>query len=71
MLRRAGLGLLVGALLIAPSVASAGPALVFEPINGTVFYSEDPDVAMVPGLADQADDRLCHLPGAEGGGNQA
>jgi len=48
MLRRAGLGLLVGALLIAPSVASAGPALVFEPINGTVFYSEDPDVQWFP-----------------------
>ena len=48
MLRRAGLGLLVGALLIAPSVASAGPALVFEPINGTVFYSEDPDAQWFP-----------------------
>jgi len=48
MLRRAGLGLIVGALLAAPSVASAGPALVFEPINGTVFYSEDPDVAWFP-----------------------
>jgi D-alanyl-D-alanine carboxypeptidase len=48
MLRRAGLGLLVGALLSAPSVATAGPALVFEPINGTVFYSEDPDVAWFP-----------------------
>src|SRR6476661_1753489 len=48
MLKRAGLGLLVGALLIAPSVASAGPALVFEPINGTVFYSEDPDVQWFP-----------------------
>ena len=36
MLRR-GLGLLVGALLSAPSVATAGPALVFEPVNGTVF----------------------------------
>ena len=48
MLRRAGLGLLVGALLSAPSVATAGPALVFEPINGTVFYSEDPDAAWFP-----------------------
>jgi D-alanyl-D-alanine carboxypeptidase len=48
MMRRAGLGLIVGALLAAPSVASAGPALVFEPINGTVFYSEDPDVAWFP-----------------------
>jgi D-alanyl-D-alanine carboxypeptidase len=48
MLRRAGLGLLVGALFSAPSVATAGPALVFEPINGTVFYSEDPDAAWFP-----------------------
>ena len=48
MLRRAGLGLLVGALLSAPSVATAGPALVFEPISGTVFYSEDPDAAWFP-----------------------
>ena len=48
MLRRAGLGLLVGALLSAPLVATAGPALVFEPINGTVFYSEDPDAAWFP-----------------------
>ena len=31
MLRRAGLGLLVGVVLMAPSGASAGPALVFEP----------------------------------------
>src|SRR5262249_30257785 len=43
MLRRAGLGLIVGALLAAPSASDAGPALVFEPVNGTVFYSEDPD----------------------------
>jgi D-alanyl-D-alanine carboxypeptidase len=48
MLRRAGLGLCVGALLAAPSVATAGPALVFEPINGTVFYSEDPDSQWFP-----------------------
>ena len=48
MLRRTGLGLLVGALLFAPSAAPAGPALVFEPFNGTVFYSEDPDVAWFP-----------------------
>jgi D-alanyl-D-alanine carboxypeptidase len=48
MLRRTGLGLLVGALLFAPSAAPAGPALVFEPSNGTVFYSEDPDVAWFP-----------------------
>src|SRR5690349_1242788 len=48
MLRRAGLGLLVGAILSAPSAASAGPALVFEPYNGTVFYAEDPDAAWFP-----------------------
>jgi D-alanyl-D-alanine carboxypeptidase len=48
MLRRAGLGLLVGALLAAPSIAIAGPALVFEPMNGTVFYSEDPDAPWFP-----------------------
>jgi D-alanyl-D-alanine carboxypeptidase len=48
MLRRAGLGLLVGALLCVPSAANAGPALVFEPLNGTVFYSEDPDAPWFP-----------------------
>ena len=48
MLRRAGLGLLVGAVLMAPSGASAGPALVFEPYNGTVFYAEDPDAQWFP-----------------------
>jgi D-alanyl-D-alanine carboxypeptidase len=48
MLRRAGLGLLVGAALMAPSAASAGPALVFEPYNGTVFYAEDPDALWFP-----------------------
>ena len=48
MLRRAGLGLLVGAILCAPSAAAAGPALVFEPYNGTVFYAEDPDVMWFP-----------------------
>ena len=47
-LRRAGLGLIVGAVLMAPSAASAGPALVFEPFNGTVFYAEDPDAAWFP-----------------------
>jgi D-alanyl-D-alanine carboxypeptidase len=47
-LRRAGLGLLVGAVLLAPTNASAGPALVFEPYNGTVFYAEDPDVPWFP-----------------------
>lgn len=48
MLRRAGLGLLVGAVLLAPASASAGPALVFEPYNGTVFYAEDPDILWFP-----------------------
>jgi D-alanyl-D-alanine carboxypeptidase len=48
MLRRAGLGLLVGAMLLAPTAASAGPALVFEPYNGTVFYAEDPDAQWFP-----------------------
>jgi len=48
MLRRAGLGLLVGAMLSAPTAAIAGPALVFEPFNGTVFYSEDPDAPWFP-----------------------
>jgi D-alanyl-D-alanine carboxypeptidase len=48
MLRRAGLCLLVGAILVAPSVASAAPALVFEPYNGTVRYSEDPDAQWFP-----------------------
>ena len=47
-LRHAGLGLFVGALLMAPSVASAAPALVFEPYNGTVLYAEDPDAQWFP-----------------------
>ena len=48
MLRRAGLGLLLGAILVAPSVASAAPALVFEPYSGTVLYAEDPDAQWFP-----------------------
>jgi D-alanyl-D-alanine carboxypeptidase len=48
ILRRACLGLLVGAVLMAPPAASAGPALVFEPYNGTVFYAEDPDALWFP-----------------------
>jgi len=48
MLRRAGLGLLVGAILSAPTAASAGPALVFEPFNGTIFYAEDLDAPWFP-----------------------
>ncbi|HKB00010.1 MAG TPA: serine hydrolase, partial [Methyloceanibacter sp.] len=47
-LRRAALGLIVGTVLMAPASASAGPALVFEPYNGTVFYAEDPDAAWFP-----------------------
>jgi D-alanyl-D-alanine carboxypeptidase len=46
MLRR--LGLLVGAILMAPSVASAAPAIVFEPYNGTVLYAEDADALWFP-----------------------
>ena len=48
MLRHAGLGLLVGAILMAPSVVFAGPALVFEPYNGTVVYAEDADARWFP-----------------------
>ena len=48
ILRRAAVGLLVGAMLMAPSVASAAPALVFEPYNGTVLYAEDPDAQWFP-----------------------
>src|SRR3990170_4057796 len=48
MLRRFCLGLLLGTLILAPHRASAGPALVFEPYNGTVFYSEDPDLPWFP-----------------------
>src|SRR5690348_14078317 len=48
MLRHAGLGLLFAATLLAPSVASAAPALVFEPYNGTVVYAEDPDAPWFP-----------------------
>ncbi|MGH6865123.1 MAG: D-alanyl-D-alanine carboxypeptidase family protein [Methyloceanibacter sp.] len=48
MLRRACLSLIVGAAVLAPPAASAGPALVFEPYNGTVFYAEDPDVQWFP-----------------------
>src|SRR6202162_2389240 len=48
MLRRAGLALLLGAVLMAPTRASAGPALVFERYNGTVLYAEDPDAQWFP-----------------------
>ena len=33
---------------MAPAAAVAGPALVFEPYNGTVFYAEDPDALWFP-----------------------
>src|SRR5262245_13810287 len=48
MLGRFCLGVLLGIPLLAPVPASAGPALVFEPYNGTVFYSEDPDQLWFP-----------------------
>lgn len=48
MLRRARLALFVGAILVAPSLASAAPALVFEPYNGAVLYAEDPDAQWFP-----------------------
>jgi len=48
MLRRAFFSLVAGAILLAPSIATASPALVFEPYNGTVFYSEDPDALWFP-----------------------
>jgi len=48
MLRRAFFSLLVGIALLAPSIATASPALVFEPYNGTVFYAEDPDAPWFP-----------------------
>jgi D-alanyl-D-alanine carboxypeptidase len=48
MLRRAFLSLFAGAALLAPSLAVASPALVFEPYNGTVFYAEEPDAPWFP-----------------------
>jgi len=47
-LRRAGLSLLVGTALLVPSGAFAGPSLLFEPYNGTIFYAEDADVPWFP-----------------------
>jgi D-alanyl-D-alanine carboxypeptidase len=44
----AGLALVLGAILAGPLPAFAGPALVFEPYNGTVFYAEDPDAQWFP-----------------------
>ena len=54
MLRRAGLGLLVGAVLMASSGASAGPALVFEPYSGTVWRTDAPGAS---GLTPPTDTR--------------
>jgi D-alanyl-D-alanine carboxypeptidase len=48
MLGRTSLALLVGAILLASSLASAAPALVFEPYHGTVLYAEDPDAQWFP-----------------------
>ena len=48
MLRRAFLSLFAGIALLAPTLATASPALVFEPYNGTVFYAEDPDAPWFP-----------------------
>jgi D-alanyl-D-alanine carboxypeptidase len=47
-LRRFGYALLAALLVLVPRIANAGPALVFEPYSGTVFYSEDPDVPWFP-----------------------
>ncbi len=47
MKRAFGLVVLIAALLV-PRIAMAGPALVFEPYSGTVFYAEDPDVPWFP-----------------------
>lgn len=47
-LRRTGFGAVVLATLLAPAPSHAGPALVFEPYNGTVFYAEDPDKLWFP-----------------------
>jgi D-alanyl-D-alanine carboxypeptidase len=48
MLRRAFLGILAITALLVPSLATASPALVFEPYNGTVFYAEEPDAPWFP-----------------------
>ena len=48
MLRRAFLSLFAGIVFLSPSIATASPALVFEPYNGTVFYAEDPDTLWYP-----------------------
>jgi D-alanyl-D-alanine carboxypeptidase len=49
MLRRAFFFVLcAGLTFMAPSIATASPALVFEPYNGTVFYAEEPDAPWFP-----------------------
>jgi D-alanyl-D-alanine carboxypeptidase len=48
MLRRIGFSVVVAAMLSAPTAADAGPAIVFDPYNGTVFYAEDPDAPWFP-----------------------
>ncbi len=39
---------LCGLALLCPRPATAGPALVFEPFDGTVVYAEDPDALWHP-----------------------
>ena len=51
-LRRAGLGIVVGTILMAPS------ALMFEPYNGIGLYAEDPMPMVFPAFPHQADDSL-------------
>ena len=48
MLRRAFLSVLASLVMSIPSIGLASPALVFEPYNGTVFYSEEPDALWFP-----------------------
>jgi D-alanyl-D-alanine carboxypeptidase len=48
MLRRALISFFAGLALFAPAMATASPALVFEPYNGTVFYAEEPDALWFP-----------------------
>jgi D-alanyl-D-alanine carboxypeptidase len=48
MLRRAFLSILAVLAMLTSSIATASPALVFEPYNGTVFYSEEPDALWFP-----------------------
>ena len=66
MLQRAGLSLLLGAVLLAPSGAFAGPTLLFEPYNGTVFYAEDADVPWFPASLTKLMTAYVAFEGAEG-----